>query len=202
MANNQAPHPRPARPAFNLILALLWLTPGFAAYGQESRGTIIGRVSDASGAILPGVTVRATNVATGVQATAKTNDAGSYNIPFLTPGTYRITAEVGGFKRFIQDDVEVRVSETVDLSIAMEVGAVSESVETRSEATRMPIAIANPISRVLRSLFSISELNEAASTSPAAAIAGATARTARAVASRCDPPFPSSSRSRADIRML
>ena len=140
MANNQAPRPRPARPAFNLILALLWLTPGFAAYGQESRGTIIGRISDASGAVLPGVTVRATNVATGVQATAKTNEAGSYNIPFLTPGTYRITAEVGGFKRFIQDDVEVRVSETVDLGIAMEVGAVSESVETRGETPLLDTA--------------------------------------------------------------
>ena len=80
--------------------------------------------------------------------------------------------------------------------------AGTSSVETTNEASRIPIAIPKPICLVPVSLFSISVPNDAASASPAAVIAGATCRTARAVASRLDAPAARSSRSRCDIRML
>ena len=60
-----------------------------AANGQEPRGTITGIVTDSSQAPVPDVEVRATNPETGVTASAKSNSAGNYNIPFLFPGTYR-----------------------------------------------------------------------------------------------------------------
>jgi len=142
MKRDERRHPRRAVSIPQLILSTLWLVSLLAgiAYSQESRGTILGRVVDGSGAVVPGVDVRVTNVATNVTATAKTNDAGSFNVPFLLPGTYRVTAEVSGFKRYIQDGVQVRVAETVELNISMEVGAVSESVETRSETPLLDTA--------------------------------------------------------------
>src|SRR5438128_793505 len=96
--------------------AFCWTIPVATIHAQESRGTILGRVVDASGAVMPGVDVKAINTATTVTVSAQTNEAGSFNIPFLLPGTYRITAEISGFKRFIQEGVQVRVSETVELN--------------------------------------------------------------------------------------
>jgi hypothetical protein len=105
-----------------------------SAFGQDPRGTITGTVIDATDAVIPGVTVRATNTETGVAAAAVSNAAGNYHIPFLLPGVYRVTAELTGFKRFARDRVEVRVGETVGLTIQMEIGEVTETVEV-SETT-------------------------------------------------------------------
>jgi hypothetical protein len=116
-----------------LITALISFVCITGAFAQESRGTIIGRVTDASGGAMPGVEVRAVNTATNVMATAATNEAGNFNIPFLLPGTYRVTAEFAGFKKFVRENVEVRVSETVELNLQLEVGSVSEVTEIRSE---------------------------------------------------------------------
>lgn len=84
---------------------------------------------DASDAAIPGVAVRAVHMDTGVAASAISNASGGYHIPFLPPGMYRVTAELTGFKRFVRDKIEVRVGETVDLPIRMEIGAVTETVE-------------------------------------------------------------------------
>lgn len=139
-----------------------------AVLAQDSRGSIAGRVMDSSEALVPGVELRATNADTGVAASAKSNASGSYNIPFLIPGTYRVTAETAGFKRFVREGIQVRVSETVDLNIQMEVGAVSETVEVKAEtplldtagaslgqvvdqrrAMELPIAAGNPLQLIL-----------------------------------------------------
>ncbi len=100
-----------------------------AALAQDPRGTITGVVNDSSKAAIPGVSVRAANVETGVVASAVSNAAGSYHIPFLPPGMYRVTSEMTGFKKFVRDKVEVRVGESVHLPIPMELGAVTETVE-------------------------------------------------------------------------
>jgi Carboxypeptidase regulatory-like domain len=104
------------------------------AAAQDPRGTILGRVTDSTGAVMPGVDVRATNTAKNVTASALTNDGGSYNIPFLIPGTYNIRAELSGFKKFAQDNVQVRVSETVELNFRMEIGELTETVTTTAES--------------------------------------------------------------------
>ncbi len=114
-------------------LAAGWSVFAGLALAQDPRGSILGTVADPSGAVIPRVEVRAVNSETGVAASATTNEAGRFQIPFLLPGNYRVTAELTGFKRFVQDGVQVRVSETSELAIAMEVGAVSESVEVREQ---------------------------------------------------------------------
>ena len=116
-----------------LLAGGIWLALAAVAAGQDPRGSVVGQVTDSSGAVIPRVDVRAVNVETGVAAAAFSNEAGRFNLPFLLPGTYRVTAEMTGFKRFVRDKVEVRVGDAVELAIAMEVGAVSESVEVSAQ---------------------------------------------------------------------
>ena len=66
--------------------------------GQSGNATVSGTVADATGAVVPGVTVTATNNATGVVTTVQSNDAGVYNFASLQPGTYDIKAELPGFR--------------------------------------------------------------------------------------------------------
>src|SRR5687768_1910576 len=89
---------------------------------QDPRGSIMGRVTDASNAVIPNVEVRVKNNETGVTASARSNASGVYVVPFLLPAKYEVSAELTGFKRIVRDRIEVRVSETVELNLEMEVG--------------------------------------------------------------------------------
>lgn len=101
--------------------------------GQDARGSIVGRVTDASGAVIANADVRATNVATGVSAATKTNESGNYTLPYLPPGKYSVTAENTGFKKFVRENVQVRVNDVVELNMQMAVGDVTESVQVMAE---------------------------------------------------------------------
>ena len=108
------------------LAAILFVT---CILAQDPRGAITGTLMDSSDAAIPSVTVRAVNSETGVTAVAVSNASGSYQLPFLPPGMYRVSAELAGFKRFVRDKIEVRVGETVSLPIRLEVGTVTETVE-------------------------------------------------------------------------
>ena len=91
-----------------VCLSIVLLTAmAAAASAQDFRGGITGRVTDDSGGRLPGVTVSATNVATNVASTTTTNGEGDYNILYLTPGMYTLTAELSGFKKMVSSAVSV-----------------------------------------------------------------------------------------------
>jgi hypothetical protein len=96
-------------------------------------------VADVSGAVVPGAKVTATNTATGVIAAAETNAAGRYTLPYLISGTYLIEVEQTGFKKFGQE-VQVRINDTLELNINLEVGAVTEAVEVRAETPLLSTA--------------------------------------------------------------
>lgn len=102
-------------------------------YGQESRATIIGRVTDQSGGFVPGAQVEAVNLATNVPASSVTNDSGNYEMPYLLPGLYRVKVEMPGFKTFVRDAIELRVSDRLALDFVLEVGEVSESITVTGE---------------------------------------------------------------------
>jgi hypothetical protein len=97
-----------------------------AARAQQTTGTISGRVVDGQGLAVPGVTV----TVTGGQGakTAVTDADGRYNVPFLTPGAYALRAELQGFKAVDRGGLDVRLGQTVDVPVTLEVGAVTESV--------------------------------------------------------------------------
>jgi hypothetical protein len=110
----------------SLLLSIAWLAPA-----QDARGSIGGRIMDAQDAMIAGARVTATNQATGVAASATTNEAGTFRLPFLLPGKYRVTAEISGFRAFAQSDVELRMTDSLDLRIRLEVGSVTEAIEVK-----------------------------------------------------------------------
>ena len=122
------------KPFFILLLSI-----ASSLVAQESRGTVLGRVSDSSSAVIPAVEVRAVNQETGTVAVGKSNESGNYVIPYLIPGMYSLQAEVGGFKRFVRDSVQVRVNDVVTVNIVMSPGAVSETVEVKDVTPLMDL---------------------------------------------------------------
>lgn len=115
------------------LLALIGMTPN-AAYAQESRATITGVVTDPSAAVIPGVTVEVTNVATGVVNRTVANESGSFRIPYLIPGHYKVTGSKTGFKTHVQSDIELRVAETVELNLQLQLGESAETVQVSAMA--------------------------------------------------------------------
>ncbi len=110
------------------------------ASAQDARGTITGRVVDGSGAVISAAEIRVTSVSTGVVVSVKSNESGNFNLLYLTPGSYNVTGETAGFKKFIRDNIQVRVGETVDLTIQMTVGDVSEKMEVTAESPLLSTA--------------------------------------------------------------
>jgi hypothetical protein len=131
---------RSRRPAVALM-ALCCL--GAALQGQDPRATMTGRVTDPSGAVVPNARVRALNEATQVGGSMVTNEAGNFVIPFLPPGTYALTAEAAGFKKYSRHGIQLRISERAEVNIAMSIGAVDESVEVRADAPLLETASAS-----------------------------------------------------------
>jgi hypothetical protein len=125
------------------IAALLVVALAAALHAQDPRGFIRGTVTDTTGAVIPAAKVRATSEETGVAAVSQTNEAGLYNIPYLIPGFYRLTVEQTGFKSFVRAKIEVRVSETVEVPIQLEVGSLSETVEVRDTSPTLETASAS-----------------------------------------------------------
>jgi hypothetical protein len=95
---------------------------------QEFQAGISGLVKDTQGAVMPGVTVEATNVATNDVARATTNEAGLYSFPVLPMGTYRLKVAPAGFKEEVRDKLELRLGDRVVQDFTMQVGAVNEVV--------------------------------------------------------------------------
>src|SRR5207249_7977748 len=106
----------------------------FSASAQEARGTIQGRVLDATGGAIPGATVEVLNVATGVVTPTTTNAGGSYRVPFLIPGSYRVTVSLQGFSKFISDKIEVHVADLLTVDATLKVGALTEEVTVTARA--------------------------------------------------------------------
>jgi outer membrane receptor protein involved in Fe transport len=100
---------------------------------QTGTGTIDGRVHDESRASLPGATVTAKNVATGLTRTATVSGTGTYRVSALPAGTYDVTATLTGFSSQLTKAVEVRIGESATVDFSMKVGAVSETVEVLGE---------------------------------------------------------------------
>lgn len=102
------------RISFSLLIG------AFALHAQETRGTILGRVTDASGAVIAGASVRATNRATDVSVTVRTNEAGNFTIPYLIAGDYTVESELTGFKKTVRDNIQVRVNDTVEVNLELQ----------------------------------------------------------------------------------
>jgi hypothetical protein len=101
---------------------------------QEYRGTILGRVTDQQGAVLPGAMVVATNESTNVTDQALSEADGAYTVPFLIPGTYTVKVELQGFKRFMQSGITVAIGQRATVNARLELGDVIETVIVTGDA--------------------------------------------------------------------
>ncbi len=125
----------------NIVMRILFAVFVVAALSaQDPRGNLSGRVQDTSGAVVPRVAIRAVNTDTEVAAPATTNESGAFSIPYLLSGVYRVEAELAGFRKFVREGVEVRVGDTVELTIVMQVGSVSETLEVTSQTPLLETA--------------------------------------------------------------
>jgi Carboxypeptidase regulatory-like domain len=115
---------------FVLLAVLISSTPSSA---QEFRGTISGAVTDSAGAVVPNVQVTATEISTGSKTQTITNGDGEYTLPFLLPGDYEISAQVGGFKEFIRKGVHLASGDHPVIDMRLQVGASTESMQVTAE---------------------------------------------------------------------
>src|SRR5262245_8571633 len=116
------------------IVALFVFVFAGMAPAQEFTGNIVGRISDQSGALLPGVTVTLKSPAIQGVHTALTDETGNYRFILLPPGTFSVTYELPGFRTLIREGVIVQVGVTTTLNINMEVATVAETVTVTGQS--------------------------------------------------------------------
>src|ERR1017187_4439677 len=109
----------------------------FSCFAQRNTGKITGTVTDTSGASVPRVQVVVQNTATNVKYETQTTDAGDYTVPNLQPGPYQITFQAPAFKKLIRSGFSVQVSQVVRVDVALEVGAVTESIQVSAPLPRV-----------------------------------------------------------------
>src|SRR5450755_1391452 len=116
-----------------LLLVLLVLSATFVS-AQTFRGTILGTVSDTSGAVVSGATVKAKNTATGLERTTQTTTDGNYSLTELPIGTYSVTVTQQGFQTAVTSNVLVDVASERRVDVSLKLGLVSDTVEVTGEA--------------------------------------------------------------------
>ncbi len=120
---------------------LLGLSSVFAQ--QDARGTVVGHVTDSTGANVAGADVKVRNLATGVAISVRTNETGNYNVPYLVPGVYGVSVENPGFSKVQRDNVQVRVGDTVQLDVQLTVGDVTQTLNVTAETPLLQTAEAS-----------------------------------------------------------
>ncbi len=115
---------------FVAVLALV----AASLHAQDYRGQIAGKVLDPSGSAVPGAMVKVINVATNSTSSMKSDGQGAYASLFLTPSTYMVSVEAAGFKKLVRQGIDVRVGDSLQIDLTLEVGAAQETVNVTAEA--------------------------------------------------------------------
>src|SRR6266576_2901733 len=111
---------RPYKLPLITTMILIASATGPAVAQTTGAATLVGTVTDTTGAILPGAKVTVVNVGTAFQSETQTGPEGSYYVPYLSPGSYKITVEAAGFRRYVREGVVLRTAETPRVDITME----------------------------------------------------------------------------------
>ena len=112
---------------------VLFLLLSSVLYAQTSNGTVVGTVTDASGAVLPGATVTLINSGTAERKTTVSDASGNYQFVNLIPGNYKLEVENRGFKRYSREGIRVEVESSLRIDARMEVGDVAEVLTVSGE---------------------------------------------------------------------
>jgi len=121
---------------------LCFLLAGANAFAQSR---ISGIVNDAQGALIPGVSITATNTETGVMTVVLSNETGAYNFASLPPGTYKLNAELPGFQGQLYDKVVLGQSDQLRFNFKLTVASVAQAVEVTVDAQALLTATSQSI---------------------------------------------------------
>jgi hypothetical protein len=110
-----------------VLLLILGLSPA-ALFGQAVNATLLGTITDSTGATVPGAKVTATETATGLIHESVTNESGNYTFPDMPPGKYSVTAEAKGFKKDTHQNIDLLSNSSTRVDVEMVTGSVSEEV--------------------------------------------------------------------------
>lgn len=116
------------------LLLLLLVIPSLLS-AQSSQANISGLVTDSQGATIAGATIAARSLATSSTTTVTTNDSGLYALRALPIGAYLLTVEKPGFKKLVRSGITLTTSQSLELNLTLEVGAVTESIQVSAAAT-------------------------------------------------------------------
>ena len=133
------------------LVAALLLCAAVSTYtfAQTSNATLGGTVSDATGALIPGVSITVTNTQTGIVSTTVSNEAGAYQFPSLQTGNYRARAELPGFQTQTYNEVVLGVSQQVRLNFTLQVGSVATALEVTVAADTLLATSSSSVGTVL-----------------------------------------------------
>jgi hypothetical protein len=115
-----------------VLILILFAT---AALGQTDRGAITGAVSDGTGAVIPGVSVVATNTQTSARYETLSTETGNYTLSQLPAGIYQLEVELPGFRRYVRQGVTVLVAQTLRIDVELQVGASTDEITVTADAS-------------------------------------------------------------------
>src|SRR5438105_1916601 len=116
-----------------MLLGIIVSAASRPVRGQAVNATLLGTVTDSSGAAVAGAKITITEVKTGIVHSATTNDSGNYEVPDLPPGLYEVVAEKQGFKKEVHKDIEVLVNTDTRVNLVLEIGTEQETVVVTAE---------------------------------------------------------------------
>ena len=122
---------------FLLVVLALLFSAGLVYAQGGAAGTILGAVTDNSGAVVPKASVTVTNTGTSVASHTETSDTGNYTVPYLNPGVYRVSVKAPGFQEAIVDNVTLVVDQSVRVDAILRPGVITQTVEVRANAVTL-----------------------------------------------------------------
>src|SRR5205809_1912313 len=120
-----------------ITISILATVLSCASLWAQATAQISGTVKDQTGAVLPGVEVKATQIDTGIDRTTITNETGSYVLPNLVTGPYKLEASLPGFRSFVQTGIVLQVNASPVINPVLEIGQVSEQVEVQGNGAQV-----------------------------------------------------------------
>jgi hypothetical protein len=136
---------------FALVAFALTLFAGTSTFAQTFRGTILGSVTDSSGAAVPGATVTIKNLDTGLVRTVSTSDDGSYAAPELPIGNYSVSVEKAGFRLGVVTGIKVEVSSERRADVSLQPGQLAQTVTVQGEELPMVDSTSNTLGGIIES---------------------------------------------------
>ena len=122
------------RVSVNFVMGLLLSALTCTAVWGQSTAQINGTVKDQTGAVLPGVEIKVTQLATGGVRDALTDETGSYTLASLPIGPYMLEATLPGFRTYVQTGIVLQVGSNPSVNVILEVGQVSDQIEVQADA--------------------------------------------------------------------